>query len=137
MSFTDIFIRRPVLASVVSLLILLVGLASAFNLAVRQFPRITNTTITVTTAYPGVVATSIRHRGYNADTTRMAVIGEPDAQQVRVHQAVLEAGNVVTVEPGVYIPGWGGVRIEDDVAVEAGGARLLTRADRSLRLIHA
>ena len=138
-----------------------------------------------------------RHRGYNADTTRMAVVGEPDPEQRRVHQAVLDAhdraieviragatcgevdaaareslqragygerfihrtghglgldaheepnlepgspvrlevGNVVTVEPGVYIPGWGGVRIEDDVVVEDGGARVLTAADRSLKVI--
>jgi len=48
--------------------------------------------------------------------------------------AVLEEGMVVTVEPGVYLAGWGGVRIEDDVVVEAGGARLLTRADRALRV---
>ncbi|HSR26622.1 MAG TPA: Xaa-Pro peptidase family protein [Candidatus Eisenbacteria bacterium] len=47
--------------------------------------------------------------------------------------AVLEEGMVVTIEPGVYLPGWGGVRIEDDVAVEAAGARLLTGADRTLR----
>jgi len=60
MSFTDIFIRRPVLASVVSLLILLVGLASGFNLAVRQYPKITNTTITVTTIYPGANADLIK-----------------------------------------------------------------------------
>lgn len=60
MSFTDIFIRRPVLASVVSLLILLVGLASGFNLPVRQFPRITNTTIVVTTVYPGANADLIK-----------------------------------------------------------------------------
>lgn len=139
------------------------------------------------------------HRGYSADTTRMAVVGEPDEQQLRVHQAVLDAhdraieairagatcgsvdaaarlsleksgygerfihrtghglgleahegpnlepgsalrlesGNVVTVEPGVYIPGWGGVRIEDDVVVEDGGARLLTRAGRGLRVVPA
>lgn len=44
----------------------------------------------------------------------------------------LEAGNVVTVEPGIYIPGWGGIRIEDDVVVERDGARSLTKADRSL-----
>ncbi len=60
MSFTDIFIRRPVLATVVSLMILLVGLASLFNLPVRQFPKLTNTTITITTAYPGANADVIR-----------------------------------------------------------------------------
>ena len=60
MSFTDIFIRRPVLATVVSLLILLVGLASAFNLPVRQFPKLTNTKITITTVYPGANADVIR-----------------------------------------------------------------------------
>jgi multidrug efflux pump len=59
-TFTDIFIRRPVLASVVSLLILLIGLASAFNLPVRQYPRITNTTITITTSYPGANADAIK-----------------------------------------------------------------------------
>src|SRR6187399_2271591 len=60
MSFTDIFIRRPVLATVVSLLILLIGLASAFNLPVRQFPRTSNTTITITTVYPGANADLIK-----------------------------------------------------------------------------
>ncbi|HEX6002302.1 MAG TPA: efflux RND transporter permease subunit [Hyphomicrobiaceae bacterium] len=60
MSFTDIFIRRPVLASVVSLMILLIGLASGFSLPVRQFPELTNTKITITTAYPGANADLIR-----------------------------------------------------------------------------
>jgi len=46
---------------------------------------------------------------------------------------VLEEGMVVTIEPGVYLPGWGGVRIEDDVVVDASGGRLLTHADRALR----
>ena len=58
--FTDIFIRRPVLATVVSLLILLVGLSAAFNLPVRQYPKITNTTITITTTYPGANADLIK-----------------------------------------------------------------------------
>jgi Xaa-Pro aminopeptidase len=48
---------------------------------------------------------------------------------------VLEPGMVATIEPGIYIPGWGGVRIEDDVVVEAGGCRVLTQADRSLHVI--
>lgn len=60
MSFTDIFIRRPVLATVVSLLILLVGLQAAFKLPVRQYPEITNTTITVTTTFPGASADVIK-----------------------------------------------------------------------------
>lgn len=48
---------------------------------------------------------------------------------------MLEAGMVFTIEPGIYIPGWGGVRIEDDVVVEADGCRVLTKSDRSLRVI--
>ncbi|HAU32162.1 MAG TPA: Xaa-Pro dipeptidase [Desulfotomaculum sp.] len=43
---------------------------------------------------------------------------------------ILQAGMVITVEPGVYLPGWGGVRIEDMVLVEEKGARLLTNAPR-------
>src|SRR5881398_4247438 len=53
MKFTDLFIRRPVLALVVSLLILLIGLKAMLGLQIRQYPRLYNTTITVTTAYPG------------------------------------------------------------------------------------
>jgi Xaa-Pro aminopeptidase len=137
--------------------------------------------------------------GYRADTTRMAVVGEPGDRHAEIHRLVLEAhdaaiaavragtttgtvdaaarqvidaagmgdrffhrvghglgleahedpsldpgsatvlesGMVFTIEPGVYIPGWGGVRIEDDVVVERSGCRLLTKADRSLRVIHA
>ncbi|MAX33780.1 multidrug efflux pump [Onishia taeanensis] len=53
MKFTDIFIRRPVLATVVSLLILLVGLRAAMDMEVRQYPELESTVITVTTSYPG------------------------------------------------------------------------------------
>jgi Xaa-Pro dipeptidase len=135
--------------------------------------------------------------GYRADTTRMAVVGEPTERHNEIHglvlaahdaaiaavragtttgsvdaaarqlieaagmgdlffhrvghglgleahedpsldpgsATVLEAGMVFTIEPGIYIPGWGGVRIEDDVVVERSGCRLLTNADRSLRVI--
>src|SRR5579883_955651 len=53
MNYTDIFIRRPVLALVVSLLILLIGLRAMLGLPIRQYPKLSNTTITVTTIYPG------------------------------------------------------------------------------------
>ena len=49
----------------------------------------------------------------------------------------LEPGMVGTIEPGVYEPGWGGVRIEDDVVVEASGARSLTALDRALYVVNA
>jgi Xaa-Pro aminopeptidase len=44
----------------------------------------------------------------------------------------LEAGNVITIEPGVYVEGVGGIRIEDDVVVEAGRNEVLTRVTRDL-----
>lgn len=53
MRFTDLFLHRPVLSLVVSLLIFLVGLRALFLLPIRQYPRTENATITVTTVYPG------------------------------------------------------------------------------------
>ena len=53
MNFTDIFIRRPVLASVVSLLILVVGIRSFSSLQVLAYPKTENGIVTVTTAFPG------------------------------------------------------------------------------------
>lgn len=53
MKFTDIFIRRPVLASVISLLILVMGLRAFTSLEVREYPELSNTVVTVTTVYPG------------------------------------------------------------------------------------
>lgn len=53
MKFTDLFIRRPVLATVVSLVLLVLGLRSFFTLPVLQFPRTQNAVITVSTTYFG------------------------------------------------------------------------------------
>src|SRR5512135_3359275 len=53
MKFTDIFVRRPVLATVVSLLLLVLGLRSVTLLPVLQFPRTQNAVVTVTTVYTG------------------------------------------------------------------------------------
>ena len=45
---------------------------------------------------------------------------------------VLEDGMVFTIEPGIYLPGWGGVRIEDIVTLEGGSARQLSHLDSTL-----
>lgn len=58
--FTDLFIRRPVLATVISLLIFIIGLRAIFELPVRQFPKVENTLITITTSYPGASAELIQ-----------------------------------------------------------------------------
>src|SRR5476651_1171961 len=53
MRFTDIFIERPVLATVISLFILALGLRSIGSLTVRQYPFTENAVVTVTTTYTG------------------------------------------------------------------------------------
>ncbi len=69
------------------------------------------------------------------------VHGAGHAIGLRIHEApflgrnsrdILQPGNVVTIEPGLYIPGWGGVRIEDVVVVKDDGGENLTGAPKLL-----
>jgi len=55
-----------------------------------------------------------------------------DPRVARGQKQILVPGNVITIEPGVYIPGVGGIRIEDDVAVRADRTEVLTRVPRDL-----
>ena len=48
-------------------------------------------------------------------------------------KAVVEEGMVFTVEPGIYIPGWGGVRLEDMVQVTANGCERLTYLSKEIK----
>lgn len=59
MNFTDIFIRKPVLALVVSLLIVVLGLRSVFGLPVNQYPKTENAVVTISTAYYGADAATV------------------------------------------------------------------------------
>jgi multidrug efflux pump len=60
MKITDLFIKRPVLAMVINLLILIAGLVSIKTLSVRQYPRSDIAVVTVKTAYVGANADLVR-----------------------------------------------------------------------------
>ena len=90
MSFTDLFIRRPVLASVVSLLILVIGIRALLALEVRQYPETRDTVVTVTTSYPG--ADSALVKGFVTTPLQQAIArvnrviaGKPDGMRLGIH----------------------------------------------------
>ena len=66
--------------------------------------------------------------GWDSRSTKPPRIGHKDKTR-------LEAGMAITIEPGVYIEGWGGIRIEDTVLVTAGGCEILTPTPKALREI--
>ncbi|MCD4502432.1 efflux RND transporter permease subunit, partial [Chromobacterium vaccinii] len=59
MNFTDIFIKRPVLATTVSLLIVVLGLRSLFGLPINQYPQTQNAVVTISTTYYGADAKTV------------------------------------------------------------------------------
>lgn len=60
MNFSEIFIRRPVLSTVVCFLILLLGGQGILSMSIRQYPKVDETVITITTSYPGASADVIQ-----------------------------------------------------------------------------
>lgn len=56
MFFTDIFIRRPVFATTLSLLLFCVGLLGLLNLSIREYPRVDSSTVSINISYPGASA---------------------------------------------------------------------------------
>ncbi len=103
MRFTDIFIHRPVLAMVVSLLILLLGARSLQEMQLRQYPEVKNTVITVTTAYPGAEADLIN--GFITTPLQQAIAGAEGIDYLTANSnegiSTIEAHIVLDFDPNV------------------------------------
>ena len=75
MRFTDIFIRRPVLATALNLVILLLGLRAWTAMTVQQYPQVSSTLITVSTAYPGADPSTVQ--GFVTARLEQAIAAAP------------------------------------------------------------
>jgi len=105
MKFTDIFVQKPVLASVISLLILVVGLRSIASLEVRQYPETENTVVTITTSYPG--ASSDLVKGFITTPLQQA-IAEADgidylSSKSRQGRSTIEAHMRLNYDPNAAV----------------------------------
>jgi Xaa-Pro aminopeptidase len=87
----------------------------------------------VDAAARGVLA-SYRLDGYFVHSTGhgLGLEVHEDPRVAKGQKQILEPGSVITIEPGVYVPGVGGIRIEDDIAVHAERTEVLTRVPREL-----
>ncbi len=92
MKFTDLFIRRPVLAIVVNLVILIAGLQAIRTLNVRQYPRSEIASITVTTAYVGANADLVR--GFITTPLERVIASADGIDYIESHE---RAGPVSTI----------------------------------------
>lgn len=91
MNITDIFIRRPVLASVVSILILVAGLQAIFNLTIRQYPRSDSSVINIQTIYVGAPADLVQ--GFVTTPIERAIASTDGIEYVE-SQSALGSSNI-------------------------------------------
>lgn len=121
-----------------------IGAAAAWQRDVHAAVRAAvDVAVAATTAGAGCAAVDAAARGsleaaglaeeFGHSTGHGLGLDVHEAPRLHRHEtAVLEAGNVVTIEPGVYLPGQGGIRIEQVVVVEPDGCRVLTRSSPEL-----
>jgi hydrophobe/amphiphile efflux-1 (HAE1) family protein len=107
MTFTDLFIKRPVLAIVISSLLLLLGLESATRLSIREFPELERSVIYVHTVYPGASARTIQ--GFVTTPLQIRIAGargieymtstsNPGSSEIEVHVRLGENSSEVLSE---------------------------------------
>ncbi len=84
-AFTDIFVRKPVLAIVVNLIILIAGIQAISSLTIRQYPRNDNAVVTVTTAYIGASAELVR--GFISSPLERAISGADGIDYIQSQSA--------------------------------------------------
>ena len=126
MRFTDIFIRRPVLATALNLVILLLGLRAWTAMTVQEYPQVSSTLVTVSTAYPGAdpstvqgfvtarleqaiaaapgidYMTSVSAQGVSTITVYMQLNYDPNAAIAQIMSKVQQVQN--QLPPGIQAP---------------------------------